>query len=72
MWLSCKDFVKAGVVHHAECCPTCHDTANLVYKPLVPERYRGIAFHCCCGLSHLRFTAEEMELVLQHVPEGRD
>lgn len=65
MFLTCYDFVNAGVVDHDVCCDKCHGEADYRYRPLVDEYYRGVTINCCCGFAGKRFSAEEMERVLQ-------
>lgn len=70
MFITCFDFVKAGLHKHEDCCQRCHDTATSYIRPIVPERYRDIQYYCCCTFSGRSFTSEEMERVLQGAYKG--
>lgn len=75
MFICCEDFISAGLTRHEECCTQCHADSFQYdeprkFRPLTPERYRGIKYYCCCSFSGREFTAEQMELVCQ-LAEGR-
>jgi hypothetical protein len=70
-FVTCFDFVLAGLHKHDECCKRCHDTVSSHIKPKVPEQYKNLQYYCCCSFAGREFTAEQMELVLQQM-KGED
>lgn len=72
MFITCKDFIKAGLWNHQNCCQTCHHNGTDFSRWISLNPSGDIANHfpdlhiaVCCGFAGQSFTKEQIEKVIQ-------
>lgn len=78
MFLTCGDFINAGLWNHVSCCQTCHRSGDMRDRVGVreysstKEKFPHIQFSVCCGFAGQAYTVEEIERVIQLAYQGGD
>jgi len=77
-FLTCEDFINAGLWNHGSCCQACHKSgdcrSNIRLHPSgsTKEAYSNIHLSVCCGFAGNSFTKEDIEKVIQCAYKGGD